>query len=76
MSTRSEWSGSATELLEALGEKTYYSTMVSKMIVRYYYEILRPEGIIFDTKRTNKSRLLILKKRDVCDGGECANGIS
>ena len=76
MSTRSEWSGSATDLLNELGESTCYSTMVSKMIVRYYYEILRPEGIIFDTKRTNKSRLLILRKRDVSDGGECENGIS
>ena len=76
MSTRSEWSGSATELLEELGETTCYSTMVSKMIVKYYYEILRPEGITFDTKRTNKSRLLILKKRGVCDGGDCGNGIS
>ena len=70
MRDRSEWSGSATELLAILGERDTAPVTAVKSIVRYYYEILYPAGMDFKQKRTNKARLLVFSKRDASDGGD------
>ena len=70
MKDRSEWSGTATELLAALGDKYTSPASAAKSVVRYYYEVLFPAGIEFDHKRKNSARLLIFKKRDASDGGD------
>ena len=70
MRDRAEWSGSATELLAVLGEKDTSPATAVKSIVRYYYEVLFPEGMDFRQKRTNKARLLVFSKRDASDGGD------
>ena len=70
MKDRSEWSGTATELLASLGDKETSPASAAKSVVRYYYEVLFPAGIEFDHKRKNSARLLIFKKRDESDGGD------
>ena len=62
--------GSATELLAALGDRDTAPVSVKNAVVQYYYDILYPAGITFEQKRTNKTRLLIFKKRDANDGGD------
>ena len=70
MRDRSEWSGSATELLAVLGERETSPATAVKSIVRFYYEVLFPAGMDFKQKRTNKARLLVFTKRDASDGGD------
>ena len=70
MRDRAEWSGSATELLAALGDDETSPVSAAKAVVHYYYEILSPAGIDFETGRTSKSRVLRFTKRDGCDGND------
>lgn len=65
-----EWTGSATDLLAALGDRETAPVSVKNAVVQYYYDILYPAGVTFEQKRTNKTRLLIFKKRDANDGGD------
>ena len=61
------WEGTATELLEAVGETELKPTSVVRCLGEYYYELLQPQGIRFDTKRTGQSRLICLTR---CDGDD------
>ena len=68
MKDHTEWSGSATELLAALGDMDTSPISAAKTIVRYYYEILYPAGIDFRQSRTSKARVLTFRKYDGYDG--------
>ena len=70
MRDREEWSGTTTELLDALGDEETSPVSAAKSIVHYYYEILYPAGIDFKATRTSKARVLNFKKRDGCDGSD------
>ena len=70
MRDREKWSGTTTELLDALGDEETSPVSAAKSIVRYYYEILYPAGIDFKATRTSKARVLNFKKRDGCDGSD------
>ena len=74
MRSQTEWVGTATELLEWMGEKEMTPNMVTKYLGQYACEVLEPEGITYKTKRTAKSRLIKLIKNDSNDAndGDCA----
>ena len=64
------WEGTATELLEAVGETELKPTSVVRCLGEYYYELLQPQGIRYDTKRTGQSRLICLTRCDSDDAND------
>ena len=68
MQDKARWEGTATELLEAVGETDVKPTSVTHALGEYYYELLQPQGIGYDTRRTGQSRLICLTRSDSDDG--------
>lgn len=64
MQNRSAWRGTATELLEALGEKNVSPRAVRKHLTQNYMEVLFPAGISYQSHRTAKGRLILLYRYD------------
>ena len=73
MRDRTEWTGTATELLEKLNDPITPPTMVKNQIVKYYCDILEPAGIHFDSKKTKTARLLTFRKGDRVTEGDGEN---
>lgn len=71
---KTEWVGTATDLLAAMGETETAPNVVTKILGRFACEVLTPEGIEYKTKRTGQNRLMRFKKCDCSDGndGNCA----
>ena len=70
MRSRSEWVGTATELLAAMGEQEVTSNMVTKYLGQFARDVLEPVGIVYRTKRTGKSRLIKLIHCDSNDAND------
>lgn len=70
LEAREEWQGTATELLTEMAESEVSATAVTKLLSHFYYEILQPAGINYQTKRTGKSRLIRLTKDDGSDASD------
>lgn len=68
MQDKTRWEGTATELLEAVGETDVKPNSVTHALGEYYYELLQPQGIGYDTRRTGQSRLICLTRCDSDDG--------
>ena len=51
MRDRTEWTGTATELLENLNDPITPATMVKNQIVKYYCDILEPAGIVLESMK-------------------------
>lgn len=65
---RREWKGSATELLEVLGEESVAPNVLTKYVNQYHLSLLLDEGIEYKHKRTHADgRLLSFK---LCDDGD------
>ncbi len=64
MAQRSEWVGTATELLADMQENETTPNVVTKLLGQFSCEVLEPVGIEYATKRTGKSRLIRLKRND------------
>ena len=64
MECRTEWVGTATELLTEMKEQEVTPNMVTKYLGQFAYEVLEPLGIEYRTKRTGKSRLIKFLRRD------------
>ena len=73
---KSEWCGSATELIEEMQEAEITPASVTRLISHFYYEILEPNEIEYRTKRTGSKRIIKLKHRDNYDGCDKENSIS
>ena len=58
MKTRTEWVGTATELIADMAETETTPNVVTKYLGQFYYEVLEPAGIEYRTKRTGQSRLI------------------
>lgn len=69
MECRTEWVGTATELLTEMREQEVTPNMVTKYLGQFAYEVLEPLGIEYRTKRTGKSRLI----KFLCRDGDDAN---
>ena len=67
MKNRTEWVGTATELITDMAETETTPNVVTKYLGQFYYEVLEPAGIEYRTKRTGQSRLIKFIR---CDGGD------
>ena len=70
MECRTEWVGTATELLTEMKEQEVTPNMVTKYLGQFAYEVLEPLGIEYRTKRTGKSRLIKFLRRDGDDAND------
>ena len=75
MKDKSSWTGSASELLEAMQEKEASPVMVKKYLGQFAGEVLEPKGIRYETKRTGKSRLITFTTNDGNDANDGAFAI-
>ena len=76
MECRTEWVGTATELLTEMKEQEVTPNMVTKYLGQFAYEVLEPLGIEYRTKRTGKSRLIKFLRRDGDDANDAGIAIS
>ena len=67
MQYRSEWVGTATELLADMQETETTPNVVTKYLGQFSCEVLEPSGIEYRTKRTGKSRLIKFIRNDSGD---------
>ena len=66
---RGSWKGSATELLEELGEESVAPNVLTKYVNQYHLSLLLDEGIEYKYRRShNDGRVLSFKIWDGCDG--------
>ena len=75
MECRTEWVGTATELLAEMKEQEVTPNMVTKYLGQFAYEVLEPLGIEYHTKRTGKSRLIKFLHRDGDDANDAGIAI-
>ena len=75
MECRTEWVGTATELLTEMKEQEVTPNMVTKYLGQFAYEVLEPLGIEYRTKRTGKSRLIKFQRRDGDDANDAGIAI-
>ena len=64
MQSRTEWVGTATELLSEMREAEITPNVVTKYLGQFSCEVLEPVGIEYRTKRTGKNRLIKLTTND------------
>ena len=66
---RRTWKGSATELLEELGEESVAPNVLTKYVNQYRMSLLLDEGIEYTYRRTHsEGRVLSFQICDGCDG--------
>lgn len=66
---RKSWKGSATELLEELGDKSVAPNVLTKYVNQYRLSLLLDEGIEYTYRRTHAAgRVLSFEICDGCDG--------
>lgn len=70
MKTRTEWVGTATELIADMAESETTPNVVTKYLGQFYYEVLEPAGIEYRTKRTGQSRLIKFIRHDGDDAND------
>ena len=63
--SRQEWTGTATELVEEVNHIS-----VTRLISHFYYDILVPMGVTYDTKRTGSKRLIMLQSNEKNDDND------
>ena len=65
------WRGSATELLEKLGDQSVGANVITKYVNQYKSSLLLDEGIVYKYSRTHtEGRMLSFELCDSCDGGD------
>lgn len=67
MKSRTEWVGTATELLVDMQETETTPNVVTKYLGQFTCEVLETDGIEYRTKRTGKSRLIKFIRNDSGD---------
>ncbi len=75
MKNRTEWLGTATELIKDMTETETTPNVITKFLGQFSCEVLEPVGIEYQTKRTGKSRLIRLVKNDGGDGNDGESAI-
>ena len=75
MECRTEWVGTATELLTEMKEQEVTPNMVTKYLGHFAFEVLEPLGIEYRTKRTGKSRLIKFLRLDGDDANDAGIAI-
>lgn len=64
MEDKTEWNGSASELLSEMKISDLKPNIASKYLSQFFYQVLQPAGINFETHRTGKGRTILLWKSD------------
>lgn len=65
------WRGSATELLEELGDQSVGANVITKYVNQYKSSLLLDEGIVYKYSKTHaEGRILSFELCDSCDGGD------
>ena len=64
------FTGTATELLAAIGHEATKANVASKLITRHFNEVFKPLGITMEHKVTAKARLMIWQLNDDDDGND------
>ncbi len=72
MEGRWEWSGTATELLERMGETDTAPTVITKLLNEYHATVLRENNIRYAYHRTKAGRRIVLSR---VDGGDSDFGM-
>lgn len=75
MKSRTEWVGTATELLADMQETEIIPNVVTKYLGKFTCDVLGPDGIEYRTKRTGKSRLIKFIRNDSGDENDGDIGI-
>ncbi len=75
MKNRTEWLGTATDLVADMAETEITPNVVTKYLGQFYYEVLEPAGIEYRTKRTGQSRLIKFIRHDGGDANDGTNDI-
>lgn len=58
--SKGTWTGTATGLLEAVGETEMQPNVLSAKMTKFYYDVFYPENISMTSKRTANERLMTL----------------
>ena len=58
MENKRQWEGSATELLQAIGDSDTPPNTVTKLLNRYDYEYFYKRDIVIQFYRTNRKRII------------------
>ena len=64
------FTGTATELLAAIGHEATKANVASKLITRHFNEVFKPLGITMEHKATANARLMIWQLNDDDDGND------
>lgn len=75
MKARTEWVGTATELIADMAETETTPNVVTKYLGQFSCEVLEPAGIEYRTKRTGQSRLIKFIRNDSGDVNDGTNDI-
>ena len=75
MQDKREWSGTATELLEQLGETDTAPTVITKLLNEYRITFLKDNNLVYDYRRIKAGRRIVLARGDGVDSGDGAFGI-
>ena len=75
MKSRTEWVGTATDLIADMAETEATPNVVTKYLGQFSNEVLEPAGIEYRTKRTGQSRLIKFIRHDSGDANDGANDI-
>ena len=67
---RGEWTGTASQLLAVIGDTETSPIIVTRLLSRFYYEVLQPNKIDYTTKRTAQERLITLRLYDSYDDND------
>lgn len=75
MQDKQEWSGTATELLEQLGETDTAPTVITKLLNEYRITFLKDNNLVYDYRRIKAGRRIVLTRGDGVDSGDSDFGI-
>lgn len=75
MREKREWSGTATELLEQLGETDTAPTVITKLLNEYRITFLKDNNLLYAYRRTKTGRRIVLSRGDRVDSGDSDFGI-
>jgi len=64
------FTGTVTELLATIGDKTTKANVASKLVTRYFSEIFKPLGLKMEHKRVADARLMVWQLDDDDDGND------
>lgn len=64
------FTGTITNLLAAIGDKTTKANVASKLLTKHYSEVFKPLGIRMEFKKTAAARLILLQLSDDDDGND------